>query len=95
MRLDVGLYNGSKKIAQDWYKREGHKNPDSAISSMSLLTGVPCIISAYWIGEVDNWPPHVIKSIVSLRKFYGYDEIINIPAGGPTVEQLLQYTPKS
>jgi len=92
MRLDIGLYKGSKKIAQDWYRREGCKNPKDAISAISLLTGVPCIVSAYWIGEVDNWPEHVIKSMKGLIKFYGYTEIVNPTVGAPPFEQLLQHS---
>lgn len=90
MRLDIGLYKGSKQIAQDWYRREGHKDPIAAVSGISMLTGVPCIVSAYWIGEIDNWPPRVIKSIKGLIKFYGYTEILNPTPGAPPFEQLLQ-----
>jgi len=83
MRLDVGLYKVSKEIGQKWYLEKGHKDQMSAISNLSLLTGVPCIVSAIWIGEIENWSPFFINSIVGLIKFYGYTEILGIPEGFP------------
>lgn len=44
---------------------------------------VPCIIIAFWCGEVSEYPEYLQKSVESLTKYYGYTEIKNKPEGCP------------
>lgn len=58
-------------------------DPSRAIGQLAAVTGVPCIVIAYYIGPLCNWHPDLIKSIKSLVDFYGYSEIENKPEGSP------------
>lgn len=44
---------------------------------------VPCIVVAYWCGEVSDWPEYLKKSVDACVKFYGYTKIKNKPEGCP------------
>lgn len=83
MTVDLDLYKVSKQAAQRWYITKGHNHEQMAVSMMSLLTGAPCIVSAYWIGEVTGWPEWVKNTIDELTKFYQYKDIKNKPENCP------------
>lgn len=44
---------------------------------------VPCIVIAYWCGEVSGWPDYLKKSVDVLMAFYHYKPIKNKPEGCP------------
>lgn len=73
----------NKKFIQDWWRQRGKDDPDSAIGIMANATTVQCINVAFWIGEIEDYPDWLKKSVDSLIKFYGYTEIINKPEGCP------------
>lgn len=84
MRVDVDSYKLNKPFVRQWYEK--HKvdyTPSKSIAILAVSTMVPCIVIAYWIGEITNWPPEIICSIERLMLFYGYTEILNKPAGAP------------
>lgn len=83
MRLNMNTYKINKEIAKKWYMQNGYKDYKNAISNITLLTGVPCIVSAIWVGEIENWPEDVVRSIIKLKEFYGYEEVSNTPIGCP------------
>lgn len=83
MIIDVNKYSINEKVVKEWYLENGDNKPGIAISIMANATMVPCIVVAYWIGDVSGWPPEVIKSIHALMKFYGYTQVLNIPANSP------------
>lgn len=83
MTVDLDLYKVSKEAAQRWYLTKGHNQGRMAVSMMSLMTSVPCIVSAFWIGELTGYPPEIIECIEQLIAFYKYTEIKNKPANCP------------
>ena len=84
MRLSIDSYKLNKPFVHQWYEK--HKvdyTPSQSVSILAVSTMVPCIVIAYWIGEITNWPPEIIRSIESLMLFYGYTEILDKPPGAP------------
>jgi hypothetical protein len=82
MIIDLNKYLINKEIIQRWYLDKGG-DPRKLISVLASATMVPCIVIAYYIGEIDGWSPEIRHSIDSLTKFYGYTEILNKPANCP------------
>lgn len=80
---DCNKYTLNKEFVQKWYRDHGNNEPAKVVSVMATATMVPCIVVAYWIGEITDWPEEIIVSIQSLIKFYGYTEIKNKPEGSP------------
>lgn len=60
-------------------EEEGRKR----ILDISDALSVPCIVIAFWCGEVSDWAPHLKHSVDVLMAFYGYKEIQNKPEGCP------------
>ena len=81
MRVDMDMYKRSKPFAQEWYTNFGKDNPGMSISLLAFMTGCPCIVIAHWIAEVEGYPDWIVKKIDILMKFYGYQEIANLPEG--------------
>lgn len=84
MRVDLefgALVN--KPVVNRWWHTRGHLKPDDAVATMANATTVPCIIVAYWLGEITGYPDWLKKTVDSLVKFYGYTEIKNKPEGCP------------
>jgi len=80
---DLGRFNKTVKeyiqslfLARD---EEGRKK----ILDISDANKVPCIIVAYWCGEVSGYPDYLKKSVDSLMKFYDYKEIKGKSEGCP------------
>lgn len=83
MRISLKQYEVNKSIVQNWYKDKGNSRPEDAVATMAIATMVPCIVVAYWIGEVTGYPEHIVTTIKNLTKFYGYTEIVDLPEGAP------------
>jgi hypothetical protein len=83
VRIDCKAYEVNKKFIIAWYDNWGHKKPEDSIASMAVATGTPCVVCAFWIGEYTGWPQWSLDSIERLIKFYGYDQILNMPEGCP------------
>lgn len=84
MILDINKYIINKKFIQDMYLNAGAgTHLGTLISSLACCTMCPCIVVAYWVGEVSNWHPDTVNSIKTLMKFYGYTNILNKPDGAP------------
>lgn len=84
MKVDCNFAAANnKKAVQEWYLRDYADDPCHAISLIAASIHIPCIVVAYWIGEVCEWHPDVIKTIKSLKKNYGYTEVLNKPEGAP------------
>lgn len=83
MTVNIDTYSANKKFIQDLFLNRYKDDPSRAISQISAVTFVPCIVVAYYIGEVSDWHPDVIKTIKSLISFYGYTRIDNKPEGAP------------
>lgn len=82
MKEDFAKYSQDRKeFVQKWVLKNAHEEPSMAIAVMAQTTSVPCIIVAFWIGEVLNWPDKVKENVDSLIKFYGYTELLNKPEG--------------
>lgn len=73
----------NKSFVQDWWKEQGKGDPSYAISALSNATMVPCVVIAFWIGELEGWPEDIKKLADMLIKFYGYTQILNKPSGCP------------
>lgn len=83
MTIDIAIYDINKDFIQDWYKNKSGGNITYAISMMASITMVPAIVVAYWVGEASDWDPVAVASIVRLKDFYGYTNVLNKPAGAP------------
>lgn len=84
MIVDIGIYSVNRDFVRNWYaKNEGKDSIGHAISALACSTMCPCIVIAYWIGEITNWHPEALQAIDRLTKFYGYTEIKNKPEGSP------------
>lgn len=82
MRIDLDKYSINKEFIQRWYLESGEPT-GYAVAMMAQATLVPCIVVAYYIGEVSGWTPELLRHIEVLKTFYGYTEIVNKPAGAP------------
>jgi hypothetical protein len=80
---DLNVYKIQKSHAQRWFLNKGNGDIDKAISALAIITSCPCIVVAYWIGEVAGWPPEVKEAIDRFKKFYHYEKILNIPDSCP------------
>lgn len=72
-----------KKFVQGWISKKPREEWVAAISVMADPLSVPCIVMAFWIGELADWPDDVREAVTSLTKFYKYTEIRNKPLGCP------------
>lgn len=81
--IDLALYSKSKAFVQEWHLQHGRGDHLGTIAKYAGYTHIPCIVLAYWVGEVTGWPKVVVDNIESLKKFYGYIEIKNAPPGAP------------
>jgi hypothetical protein len=82
MIVDLNRYKVQKDIIQRWYLKDGG-DPSKLLAPIANSTMVPCIVIAFYIGEVDGWSPEIRRSIDSLTKFYGYTEIQGKPDNCP------------
>lgn len=84
MQVNIDSYKLNKAFVSKWYeKNKRDYSPSQAVSILSVSTMVPCIVIAYWIGEITGWPQEILHTIEVLMKFYGYTEILNKPEGAP------------
>jgi len=84
---DIAKYEASKQFVKNLYDRnEGREDLKSLISIISASSHVPCIVVAFWIGELSYWHTDVIENIEVLIKAYGYKKILNKPKGSPFEE---------
>lgn len=83
MVVDIDKYKANKEFVQRWLTKHQDKPIGPSIASMAVATMVPCIVVAYWAGEVTNWSQEVIYTIQRLKEFYGYHEVRNRPANAP------------
>jgi len=83
MIADLGRYSEQVKtnVQQIFLARKQFEK--EKILDISDAFKVPCIIIAYWCGEVSGYPDYLKKSVDSLMKFYGYAEVKNKPEGCP------------
>jgi hypothetical protein len=84
MIVDLNKYTVNKKPIQDWYRNNKDNAPIGLmVSSMAVSTMCPCIVVAFYIGEVSGWPQEILESIERLTKFYDYTEVIGKPESYP------------
>ena len=83
MKINIDDYKNSKAFIQDWYLKNGEGKIRQTVSIMGPSTMVPCLVVAYWLGEITNWDNEALEAIEALTKFYGYTEIIGIPDSYP------------
>ena len=83
MRIDLNTYKVNKKFIQDKYLEQPDCDIGTLISTLACGTMCPCIVVAYWIGEISGWHQDAVDAIKRLTKFYGYKEIVNKPDGSP------------
>lgn len=82
MTVDLNTYKVNKDFIQKWYKSNRNRDVTYVISLLSCSTFVPCIVVAFYIGEVNGWSKEVTECIDRLTKFYSYD-ILNKPDSYP------------
>jgi hypothetical protein len=83
MHEDLAKYNREvKAIVQSLFLNRDQVEKEQ-ILDISDSFKVPCIVIAYWCGEVSGWPDYLKTSVDMLMKFYKYDEVKNKPEGCP------------
>ena len=81
---DIAKYEASKQFIKNLYERnKDREDHQTMISVFAASSHVPCIVIAYWLGELSNWHPDVVSNIKTLIESYGYEEILNKPNGSP------------
>lgn len=79
MKINLDHYKLSKKFIQEWFLLKSRDNPEYAVSLLSISTHVPCIVVAFYIGEINGWTKEILDIIERLIIFYKYTEILGIP----------------
>lgn len=83
MKIDLETYKISKQPVISLFLRKNEWTISRAVAELACTSNVPCIVIAYWIGEVTNWPNEIVEKIQILNKFYGYTDILNKPENCP------------
>jgi hypothetical protein len=84
MRIDIDSYKLNKWFVRQWWEKNKREyTPGKAVSTLAVSTMVPCVVIAYWIGELTEWPPEMVVHVKTLMDFYGYTKILNKPPGSP------------
>lgn len=81
--MDLTKYDNSKEDIKKWFQRQGTTDIVDSYSLISICTGIPVIVCAFWIGELTNWPPEVLKNIEVIIRSYDYKNIKGIPDSYP------------
>lgn len=66
-----------------WYQEKQVENLSLAVSLIANMSSVPCIIVAYWLGELLDYPESLKTTVDRLMKFYAYTEILGKPVNCP------------
>lgn len=83
MTIDIEKFEASKFLVINYFEGKGGRQVRRCISMGAQISGVPCIVVAYWIGNHAGWPQEAIDAIKSLIEFYGYTDITGKPEGSP------------
>jgi hypothetical protein len=62
---------------------QGRQDVSFTTASLGCYTMVPCTVIAFWLLEELGPTTQLINKIKTLIKFYGYSEILNMPANTP------------
>lgn len=66
-----------------WYKDNGQDNPCNAVAIISSISPIPCIVIAYWLGELLGYPDDLKAKVEMLTKYYEYKQILGKPIDCP------------
>jgi hypothetical protein len=83
MREDLGRFSDDLKASVQRLFLKRDEINRKRILDIADPFQVPCIVIAYWCGEVSGWPDYLKQSVDSCMKFYRYIEIKNKPEGCP------------
>lgn len=83
MTIDLSRYDINKKFIQNWFLTQGKGSVHNSVPILACSLLVPCIVVAFYIGEIDGWSPEILRKIEVLKDFYGYKEITNKPESYP------------
>lgn len=84
MKIDLDEYSSEHKLyAFKWYKEKEFIDPCLAVSPIAVMSSVPCIVIAYWLGEMLQYPDALKTKVDMLMKFYDCKEILNKPLDCP------------
>lgn len=83
MKINVNDYILSKRAIQQFYLKFGNNDPVGTVAVAATSTMVPCIVTAFYIGEVSGWTEKLLAHINMLIKFYGYTKIEGMPESYP------------
>ena len=81
MRIDLNKYIINRDFIQKWYLDQTYLGYAQCISTMAIACHTPCIVVAFYIGEITDWPQEILNSISRYIDFYDYREITGIPEG--------------
>lgn len=78
MILDAGKYRRCIEAISQLTKDKTAKEQLEMIGKLSVITGVPIIVVAYYMGELYGFSADLDSMIDRLKKFYTIKEVINI-----------------
>lgn len=83
MTIDIGKFTASKLTILNYFEGASGGDVQKTVSMGAQITGVPCIVIAFWLGERIGWTVEILETISRLINFYGYTEILGKPTGAP------------
>lgn len=83
MKIDLNFSNQNKEFLLKQYIDKKYVNHEYMVASLANEYNIPCIIIAYWLGELLNYPDCLKNKKDQLIKDYEYTEILNKPINCP------------
>jgi len=79
MKIDLLKYNKMEIMARNVMQSNKDKSHCEIISCIAVASHAPAIVASYYyVKNLGYFPEEVKKQIISLKSFYGYDEIIGV-----------------
>ena len=88
MKVDLNLY----AIALGQIQKLSDANPNITTSKLIEraigFTTVPCIVAAYFVGDVRGYDETVKRTIETAMIFYNYDEVVPLKKSDTETEKM-------
>lgn len=75
MKIDLDLYRSNVGFIRHYFSENQTESKELYIGLLATATSVPCIVIAYYIGEMYGFTPELSESIAVITKFYGYEPL--------------------
>ena len=78
MKIDLLKYTNSADSVNRYLETKAQLSFQDKMNNISIFTGMPLIVSAYYIARKEGETEEFKAAVESLSRFYKYDEILNI-----------------